>query len=236
MEEKDRNRLTVIIIILITISVIFTVASIPGYLRPITPETITFAQPQFIVVFAIIAAILIGIPAGIHRLYVKDYSRIKNVLFFALFGGVTAAFLGEIAMGRPIFMVIPYTVLMLIYAFLYKKFTWWKVALTAYLAGVIIENVMNRSPIQIPTTTWVAFFIYPYFVTKIFENRKKISVVSIFRKLRWTFIASVGLAGLAAVITRDNISPPLIVFFFAAPFIVTFLARAFRRKNTATNS
>ena len=79
--------------------------------------------------------------------------------------------LGE---GGNFVMIIPYTILMFIYAQLYKRFPWWKVASTSHLAGIVVENVINRSPIQIPTLMWIAFFTYLYFATKIWENRKKI--------------------------------------------------------------
>jgi hypothetical protein len=121
-----------------------------------------------------------------------------------LFGGITGALLGE--GGNPV-MIIPYTILMLIYAQLYKRFAWWKVASTSYLGGVIVENLMNRSPIQLPTLVWIAFFTYPYFYTKIWENRKKVPIMSILKDLRLAIATSPVLMALAAYLTRDNISP-----------------------------
>ncbi|MFH1327751.1 MAG: hypothetical protein ABIH76_02715, partial [Candidatus Bathyarchaeota archaeon] len=155
------------------------------------------------------------------------YGKIKNIWFFVIFGAIYGILVGEAgALGA-----LPgYIIIILIYALAYRKITWWKVALTAFIAGILIENIVNRAQIQAPTLMWAAILIPPYFYTKIFENRRKISVVSILGKLRWTFVASVVLAILAAVITRNNISPPLIIFFFATPSLFTFLLKTFRRK------
>lgn len=227
MKKIKRNILTIAIIILLTALIIFILASIPNYLRPTEQDDILFTQTTFIIVFVIVDLILIGIPAGIHYLYIKDYSRIKSVWFFALFGGITGAFLGEIIVHRAsLLMIVPYTLLMLIYAFFYKRFTWWKVALTTYLGGVLIENAMNRSPIQIPTLLWVAFFTYPYFVIKIWENRERISIIQLMRDFKWAIFFSIILTLLAIY----NGSMPLIFLGITFSFVVVILCRIFGKK------
>ncbi|MBU2562675.1 MAG: hypothetical protein KKF68_03375 [Nanoarchaeota archaeon] len=219
MEKIHKNILYIIIISIITLLTIFVLASIPGYLRPLESEDIAFTQPKFIIVFIIVDIILIGIPAGLHYIYIKDYTKIKSVWFFAIFGGVTGAFLGEIAThnANPL-IIIPYIILMLIYAFFYKKFTWWKVILTTYLGGVIIENAINRSPIQIPSLIWIAFFTYPYFITKIWENRKNISLISIIKDFKWAIFFSIILGISAGYFFREG---PLFFFALTIPFIMS---------------
>lgn len=226
MNEKTKNILTVVLIILVTALVVFVVMNIPGYAKPPSERSLPVTL-KWVVVFLVVDLILIGIPAGIHRLYVGDYSLIRSVWFFAIFGGVAGAMLGE--QGR-IVMIIPYTILMLIYAFFYKKFTWWKVALTAYLAGVIIENVINRSPIQSPTSIWIAFFIYPYFVTKIWEHRKELSLWKILKDFKWAFVFVVVLLALGYFITHGNMSPPLILLGITLPFVVSLIWKLLKRR------
>lgn len=130
---------------------------------------------------------------------------------------------------RSFIMIIPYTILMLVYALFYKKFTWWKVALTTYLAGILLENAMNRSPIQAPTLLWVAFFTYPYFFTKIFENRRKINWLKVLKDFKWTIISSLILISLSMLVSR-NTSPPLIIFGAALPFLVHALYWLYKKK------
>ncbi len=286
MDEKRRFLLT---IAAITILILYTLPRIPGYLRPVESDDIVGFQIGFILVFLLADLIFIGIPAWVHRYYVRDYSKIENVKFFVLFGGIAGAILGEVlpTMNPANFiMIIPYTLLMLIYVQFYKRYDWWKVASTTYLGGILVENVMNRSPIQLPTLIWVAIFTYPYFVTKIWENRDKLSMsaiakdlkgtlfaslvlgalalyaggplvilalalpflitilyrhttkrkafekidtIQILRDLRWTFLASVILAALAAHLSRNNTSPPLILFGALLPFLVR-LVRGVRKR------
>lgn len=198
MKETNKNILYIIGVILVTTLTIVIVFSIPGYLRGPNEDGVGM-QPKFIIIFLIVDLVLIGIPVGIHRLYTPDYSPIKNLWFFAIFGGITGGLIGE----RQLIMIIPYTILMLIYAFLYKKFPWWKVALTTYFAGVLIENVMNRSPIQSPTFLWIAFFIYPYFITKIFENRKKLKFFKIIKDFKYSYVAIIILLILIKFIVKS---------------------------------
>ena len=66
-----------------TAIIIFSL-SLSGYLREPGPDSIVGFQPQFILVFIAFDAILIGIPAWVHRAYVKDYGTIKHPWVFAL--------------------------------------------------------------------------------------------------------------------------------------------------------
>ncbi len=229
VEERQKNILIAVAIIAITALLIYLLP-LSGYLKQPKTTDIGF-EPSFILVFLLFNLIWIGIPAWIHWAYIKDYSRIKNLWFFALWGGVTGALLGEVAVGGlqnwP--LIASYTILMLAYGYLYKKFPWWQVALTSYLGGIIVENIINRAPIQATTLVWIGFFVAPYFVAKIFENRQKIPLKKIFIELRLTIIFSVVLAALMAYISRNNISPPLIIMGFALPFLVTIVVRAIKQ-------
>ncbi|MBI5797671.1 hypothetical protein HZA98_02075 [Candidatus Woesearchaeota archaeon] len=229
MEKTNENILTIAVIIAVTILTIYILSSIPGYLRLPESNDIIGFQLIFILIFLMFNAITIGISAWIHRTYVNDYGKIKNVWFFALFGGITAAILGEVLLTmNPVsfLMIIPYTLLMFIYAQFYKRCTWWKVALTAYFGGIVIENGINRAPIQMTTLIWIGFFIYPYFVTKIYENRKKTSFLAIIKDLKGTIVSSVLLTALVLYIISGG---PLAVFAAALPFLVTILFRHFKK-------
>lgn len=228
MKDIGKNILTIAVIIAATAITIYFLPLIPNFLRQTETKDIIGLQPGLtVLIFLIFNVIAIGIPAWIHRTYVNDYSKVKNIWFFALFGGIIFGLLGE--GGNPI-MILPYTILMLVYAYFYKKFIWWKVALTTYLAGIIIENVINRSPIHISTLIWIAFFTAPYFVTKIFENRKEIKLLEILIDLKWTFSASIILSAFAVYISRNNSSPPLILFGLALPFLITILYRIIKKR------
>ncbi|MBR9704496.1 hypothetical protein GOV12_03735 [Candidatus Pacearchaeota archaeon] len=219
MKTIYKNILTVVIILLVTALVMLILSLIPGYLRGVDEYDIMFTQPLFIFIFIIVDLILIGIPFGIHYIYVKDYSKLKNLIFFAIFGGVVGYFLGEYSRGTHFLVIISYTILMFIYALFYKKFIWWKVALTTYLGGVLIESGINRSPLQVPSLLWVAFFTYPYFVTKIIENRKKISFKKMFLDFKWTVFFAVFL-GLLGIIFNLGM---LIFVFLTFPFIINII-------------
>ena len=117
---------------------------------------------------------------------------------------------------------------MLIYVQFYKKYTWWKVASFSYLGGVLVENAMNRSPIQIPTLMWVAFFIYPYFATKLWEDRKKIKFKNVFKDMKWAFVWSAILGILAWYATQNNVSPPLILLGIFLPLFIYAVRKAIR--------
>lgn len=225
---KYKDALIAFTIIVVTTLLIYLLP-LTGYLREPTSDSIVGFQIPFILTFLAFDLIWIGIPAWIHWIYVKDYSKVKNIWFFAIWGGVTGALLGEIAMGRSPFLIISYTILMLIYGYFYKKFPWWQVALTSYLGGMLVENVMNRSPMQLPTLIWIGFFTAPYFVTKIFENRHKISLKNILFELRYTILASIFLGNAAVYLTRNNTSPPVIVAGFALPFLITIIKRTAKR-------
>jgi len=228
MKKRLKNILFVSTIVIITFLLIYTLPLIPNFLRDKTEKDIL---KNSIIIFIIADLILIGIPAGIHFIYTKDYSKIKNVWFFAIFGGISGAFLGEIIPhGAGIILIIPYIILMFIYGQMYKRFVWWKVASTSYLAGIFLENVLNRAPIQSTTSMWIALFIYPYFATKIWENRKKISLMQIVKELKWPIFFSVFLLG----ITFYTKSPPLIFLAITFPFLIAIAYKLFtgkKRKN-----
>lgn len=217
MDTKTKNIITIGVIILVTAAVMFGLTLIPNYLKPLDGDRLPLTI-KWISIFLIADVILIGIFAAIHKIYVNDYSRIKSIWFFAIFGGITGAMLGE---GGNFVMILPYTIIMLIYAFFYKKFTWWKVALTSFLGGVVIENVINRSPLQSPTLLWVAFLVYPYFATKIWENRGKVSIWAIVKDFKFSFLFAVILGVLAYFVSIENVSPPLIFLGIVLPFIVS---------------
>ncbi len=125
MGEKRRFLFT---IAAVTILTLYILPLIPGYLRPVESNDIVGFQIGFILAFILADLIFIGIPAWVHRYYVGDYSKIENVKFFVFFGGVTGAILGEVlpTMNPANFiMIVPYTLLMLIYVQFYKRYSWW---------------------------------------------------------------------------------------------------------------
>jgi|GEM_PF-6206841 len=206
-----------IFIIALIVSLMLFLPLIPGFLDEPTEDKLLGWQWNYIFAFILFNVIYIGIPFLIHRVFVKDYTKMKNIIFFMLFGTILAVLFGE--GGNPV-MLIPYGFFMAMYAYLYNKFTWWKVAITTYIAGIVAENIMNRSPIQIPTLMWIGLFTMPYFLTKIFENRRSISPVKIFWNLKWTFLASIILGMAAWFVSQNNVSPPLIILGAALPFFI----------------
>ena len=184
-KQRSKNLRFVFIVAFLTAMLPIILSQIPGYLRIPDADDILFSTPHFVIVFAFIVFIMIGIPFILHKKYIKDYTKIKAVWFFIALGTITGVVFGE---GANPVMLIPYAILMSIFAYFYKKYPWWKVVLTTYLAGMMIENLMNRSPLQVPTLLWVAFFIYPYFWTKIWEHRKKLSLRKILTDFRWTLV------------------------------------------------
>ena len=93
MKEAHKNILYIVSVIIITIAIMFILSLIPGYLREPGSEHIPM-QSGLMIVFIIAVIILTTIPAGFHKIYINDYSKIKNIWFFALFGGVIGALLG----------------------------------------------------------------------------------------------------------------------------------------------
>ena len=221
--------IAVLIIILLTFLMIIFVSQIP-YLFPkfqkLASENNLPFEPKWIIIFLIADLILIGVAAGLHKIYSNDYSKIKSVWFFSLFGGVIGALIGE---QGNIVMILPYAIIMLIYAFLYKKFSWWKVTLTTYLFGIILENIVNRSPLQSPTLLWISLLTYPYFITKIWDNKNKLSLLNIIKDLKYTLIFSIVLTTAAFFLTRDNLSPPLLFISVLLPFVVKIIYKIFKR-------
>ncbi|MBR9680663.1 MAG: hypothetical protein GOU98_02455 [Candidatus Altiarchaeota archaeon] len=235
MSETKKNIWTALIILVITVSFIYLMP-LTGYLKAAEEHHLVGWQPNFIFAFLIFNIATIGFPFWIHWLYISDYGTIKGVWFFAIFGGITGAILGEVLpKGASFVLIIPYTILCLIYAKFYKKYTWWKVALTTYLAGMLIENGMNRAPIQIPTLMWIAFFTYPYFWTKILEHRNKLPLGRITLGLLTTSATSFGLAYLVYFLIRWS-SPPLVVLAGVLPFIVKFVKVSIKRYKTSVTA
>ena len=223
---KQKNGIFILVIILLTILAFSIPILFPDFSKAPNDRFVKF-NFQNVLIFLMADLILIGIPAWLHRVYVKDYKRIKNIWFFVLFGTISGVLLGE---NFNLIMIIPYAILMLIYAFLYKKFVWWKVASTTYLAGLIIENIMNRAPLQASTLIWVPFFIYPYFLTKIFENKKK--AIFMIKDSKYPLVSSIILGGIGiylGIILPGKFSPPLIFLAFILPFLIKILYNLIRR-------
>jgi len=224
MNRSQKNSAYVVSVIIITTAVLFILISIPNYLRDPAEDTIVL-QPKFIIIFLVADILLIGVLAAFHYLYVKDYSPIKSLWAFAIFGGLLGGLLGE----RNFLMIIPYTILMLIYAVFYKRFTWWKVAITSLLGGILIENLMNRAPIQAPTLLWIAFFTYPFFFAKIWENRHSIKPLEILKDQRYVFLAAIILLALTKFIVK-SIPVVFAILAIILPFLALFIYRLIKKK------
>ena len=228
MKANRKNILTASAIIGLTLLLLLVIYLVPDYSKPAQPNNPPLTR-GFILIFLIADLILIGISAWLHNKYSGDYGKIKSVWFFVLFGAITGVLLGE---AGDVIMIIPYAVLMFAYALLYKRFVWWKVALTSYFAGIFIENVINRAPLQSSTLIWISLFVCPYFFTKIWENRKKVSLISIIKDLRCTFFASIILGCLSIYLyfsTAGKISPPLIFMAFALPLLIKILSQLIKK-------
>lgn len=215
MKYPKKDVIYAFIILFITILLLFVLKLNPSYATK--QQSIAFSFSQLII-FLIADLILIGIPVFLHWKYVKNYGKLKNIWFFVLCGSVLGVLLGE---GANPVMLIPYAILMMIYSYFYKKFIWWKVALTSYLTGIILENVLNRAPLQITTLIWIPFFIYPYFITKIFENKK--SLKTIWKDFKLILLFAVILALIAFLVSLNHPSPPLVLFAFVLPFIIKII-------------
>src|SRR3989344_6513923 len=123
MKYKAKNLIYVLIILILTLTFLLAIPQIPNYSKSFAEDSLPLNM-KWISVFLIANLLIIGLASGIHNIYSGDYSRIKNIWFFIIFGAVTGILLGE--QGNLI-MLFPYTIIMLIYSLLYKKFTWWKV-------------------------------------------------------------------------------------------------------------
>lgn len=166
----------------------------PEFLKPIGPDAIVF-QPVYVLIFSFFVVLTCSFPAWIHAEYIRDFSRINKWGFFIVLATVAGVVMGEAA--NPV-MLIPYGIFMAVYAYLYMKFPWWKIAASGYFGGVLIENIINRGAIKIQTIMWLAFVIYPYFWTKILENWKDLEFKKILKDMKWFFIA-VGILELIAI-------------------------------------
>lgn len=216
-----KNLYYIVAIITITAVVMIILGLIPSYLK-VPGDSYVPWEIGYVLIFLLFNFITIFPAYKIHKKLTPFYSPIKGVVLFTLFGGITGAMLGE---GGNLVMIIPYSILMFIYANLYKRFTWWKVALTGYLAGTLVESGLNRSPIQVTTLMWIAFFTYPYFITKIFDNRKLINWSSLFKKTLILITISIILGASAFFFTKNNPSPPLILLAVFIPFVVVAFKR-----------
>ncbi|MBS3065494.1 hypothetical protein J4229_00380 [Candidatus Pacearchaeota archaeon] len=216
-KRKFNNLLYICIIFVLTLLPIIILPNIPGYL--LQKENAVLLNVKYIVIFLLADIVLIGVPAFINWFYIKDYSKIKSVWFFILFGTLIGVLLGERA--NPV-MLIPYTIIMFIYANIYKRIRWWKVALTSYLAGIILENALNRATMQSSTLIWIAFFICPYFATKIYENINKKLALKISSDFKWAYILSsiIVLTGLYLNKINKNFNIGLIIITATLPFLL----------------
>ena len=234
MNKQSKSILFVSIILLVTILTLTIIHLIPDFSKQITNENENFNGLKWWLVFLIADLILIGIPLWLHREYVNDYSKIKNISFFSMFGAVTGVIFGE---GGKIAFIPGYFILMLIYALFYKKFIWWKVVITTYLTGILLENIMMRSPIQPTTLIWIALLTYPYFITKIFDNRKKLNKKfwnKIWNELKWTILASLILPIILIFINfiaSGVFSPPLLILGIATPFVIKIIKNFIKSRN-----
>jgi hypothetical protein len=185
----------------VSVVTVALIAGLPatGYLRDVREDDITGWQPVFLALFLLFDVIWIGVPYWVHHATIGAYGPIRSVWFFAVWGGVTGAFFGEIALGASPALILPYTILMTGYGFLYRRFTWWKVALTSYAGGMLVENVLNRSPIQLPTVLWIGFFVAPYFVTRLYDNRANVPI----RRIVWDLRRAIGIS-IALTVPRSS--------------------------------
>ncbi len=226
----NRISVQVAVVVAATIAALILLPLIPGYLEdasyrasyrddflPITPGNVA--------IFGVFSAVMIGLFAGVHRLISGEYGRIqrrRSLWFFIPFATVFGVVLGEAA--NPV-MLIPYGAFMTAYGFLYRRFDWRVVAISSYLGGMLIENAMNRSPMQAPTLMWVAFFVVPYFATRAWEDRHRVGYQQLLRAVIPLVAASVALAfaawqGSKATSDTGEGSPPLVVTAAALPFIL----------------
>ncbi|MEE8362944.1 MAG: hypothetical protein V3S18_02615 [Dehalococcoidia bacterium] len=214
------------LILLATAAVMAVLPAIPGYLKDASHrEDFLPLTAGNIAIFVAFSALLIGVFAGVHRLFSGEYGRLRgkrSLLFFVPLGTMVGVVLGE---GANPVMLLPYGVLMTVYGLLYRRFDPRLVALSGYLAGVLIENAMNRSPLQAPTLMWAAFFIVPYFATRTWEDRRRIEARRLIRTVGPLAAASPLLAVLAwwaSVATSDagGGSPPLVFLAALLPFVL----------------
>lgn len=209
-----------------TIAALVLLPLIPGYLKdPSLRDNFLPITPANVAIFGVFSAVMIALFAGVHRLISGEYGRIqrrRSLWFFIPFATVFGVVLGEAA--NPV-MLIPYGAFMTAYGFLYRRFDWRVVAISAYLGGMLIENAMNRSPMQAPTLMWVAFFIVPYFATRAWEDRHRVGYRQLIRAIAPLVVASVVMAfaawqgGKATSDTGEG-SPPLVVAGALLPFIL----------------
>ena len=215
-----------------TVAALVILPLIPGYLHDSAgKDNFLPITPMYVAIFGVFSTLMIGIMASVHRLISGEYGRIqrrRSLWFFIPFATVFGVVLGEAA--NPV-MLIPYGAFMTLYGFLYRRFDWRVVALSAYLGGMLVENAMNRSPLQAPTLMWVSFFIVPYFATRAWEDRRRVGYRKIIRATAPLAITSLALAFAAwqaskATSDTGDGSPPLVVmagwlpFMFVLPYLL----------------
>jgi hypothetical protein len=143
MNDRRRNHLWVIAVLTATVGLV-VLLPVTGYLREANADDIGGWRPAFLFVFLLFDVLWNGIPAWVHRSYVGDYGQIRSMKIFALWGGFTGALLGEIALGASSVLILPYTIFMPIYGFLYKRFAWWKVGITYLAFPALSRNTITR--------------------------------------------------------------------------------------------
>ena len=74
---------------------------------------------KFIWIFLLADIIFISLPTLFHYLYVNDYQKISSLWFFTFSGAIIGILLGE---QMNFIMLMPYLILMFIYALFYKYF------------------------------------------------------------------------------------------------------------------
>ncbi len=225
MNKTQKNIIYIIIIIFLTIAILFILSQMPNFSKQPQEQNLPLTL-KFIWIFLLADIIFISLPTLFHYLYVNDYQKISSLWFFTFSGAIIGILLGE---QMNFIMLMPYLILMFIYALFYKYFIWWKVALSSYLAGIIIENIINRSPLQSPTLIWIGFFTFPFFLTKIWENRNKLSFKKIFRDFWLTIIITLILTGLAIYFSSINPSPPLILLALTIPLLLALIYKVLKK-------
>ena len=73
---------------------------------------------------------------------------------------------------------------------------------------------------------WVAFFIYPYFYTKIWENRKEMPISKIVWDMKWPLIVAVIFIGLTIL----YMGGPLVLLAPAVPLLFVIPYRYFKKR------
>lgn len=171
-------------------------------------------------VFPLFTAITL-VPAVAHARYSGDYRRLsrEEIMSYALFAGFWGALVGEIIPHLNmfpfiLFMVLPYTVFALLYGWLYSKFSWWLVAMTAPFFGMTTEFLFSprhKLPFFVvlfglePTEGWattltfLTIFATPFFLWRLMGGSRKRRFMSLVNRFSWLIWSLVGLFLLVVV-------------------------------------